>query len=323
MEWGMAIANEEATMKMKRTSGFTVIELLVAIALGLVILAGLFRTFKVQHDSYVVQDQVAAMQQNLRAAMYMITRDLQMAGWYTNFDRNNHNIDWDGLTGQENFRPLLIPHDNNSTAGDGVNNGTDMLVIVKAAEGSGRAIVGNDMAEGTSIDAGILTLGGFGATNKYGLLVKNDLRTADFFELDSFNAPKWSLSENYLSGDTVFRTDIIVYKINNDPITGRPTLYRQNFGNNSGAQPVAENIENLQVRYYLQNDPIPKDTLSSSTQATVRAVEVILLGRTAFPQRGFRDTKTYNFANNPNPTPNDNYRRKVLSTIVKTRNVGL
>ena len=75
----MAIGNEEATMEIKRNSGFTLIELLVAVALGLVILAGLFRTFKVQQDSYVIQDQVSAMQQNLRAAMYMITRDLQMA----------------------------------------------------------------------------------------------------------------------------------------------------------------------------------------------------------------------------------------------------
>ncbi len=37
----------------------TIIELLVAIALGMVILAGLFRTFKVQQDSYVMQDQIS------------------------------------------------------------------------------------------------------------------------------------------------------------------------------------------------------------------------------------------------------------------------
>ena len=79
----------------------------------------------------------------------------------------------------------------------------------------------------------------------------------------------------------------------------------------------------MQVRYYLQNDSVPKDTLTLATQARVRAVEVILVGRTALPQRGYRDTETYNFANNPNPNPNDNYRRKILSTIVKTRNVGL
>ena len=322
-------------MKMRENSGFTMIELLIAIALGLVLLAGLYKTFRTQHDTYVVQDQVAAMQQNLRAAMYLITRDLQMAGWYTNFDRNNHNIDWDGLTGQENFKPLLIPHDNHPTSGDGVNNKTDMLVIVKGGD-ERRTLTAGETASGTNITLSNRLLDGDSTpdlnntTRKYGLLVKSDLRTADFFIVDAASGSitnQWALSENYTSGDTVFRTDIIIYKVNNDPATGRPTLYRQNLGNDNGSQPVAENIENMQVRYYLENDTAPKngDQINLTNQARIRAVEVILVGRTAFPQRGFRDTETYNFANNEAPylNPGDNYRRKVLSTIVKTRNVGL
>jgi len=90
-------ATRTAASPSRTVAGFTLIELLVAVALGMVILAGLFRTFKVQHDSYVVQDQVSAMQQNLRAAMYLITRDLQMAGYYTNFDRNTRQLDWNYL----------------------------------------------------------------------------------------------------------------------------------------------------------------------------------------------------------------------------------
>lgn len=309
-------------MKVKENSGFTLIELLVAIALGLVILAGLFRVFKVQQDAYVVQDQVAAMQQNLRAAMYLITRDLQMAGWYTNFDRNNRSISLGDLP-TKTGRPLLFSANNGE--GGNINAGTDALVILKAATGSGRTIVGADEAGGTSIDAGILTLGGLDSTNnKYGLLVKNDLRSADFFELNpATNAPKWTLAENYLSGDTVFRTDIIIYKIKNDAVSGRPTLYRNNLGNSNGDQPVAENIENMQVRYQLTNGSWENALTTSKPSQQVRAIEVILVGRTAFPQRGFRDTETYNFADNPNPNPNDNYRRKVLSTTIKTRNVGL
>ena len=325
-------------MDMKKNAGFTLVELLVAIALGLVLLAGLYKTFRTQHDTYVVQDQVAAMQQNLRAAMYLITRDLQMAGWYTNFDRNNHNIDWndqdgdnDPSTNPENGKPLVFAADNNSTAGDDINDGTDMLVIVKGGD-ERRTLTAGETALGTNISLSNRLLDGDATpdlntdSRKYGLLVKNDLRTADFFIVDTASGSitnPWPLSDSYLSGDTVFRTDIIIYKINDDATSGRPTLYRRNLGNDNGYQPVAENIENMQVRYYLQNDSVPKDTLTLATQARVRAVEVILVGRTALPQRGYRDTETYNFANNPNPNPNDNYRRKILSTIVKTRNVGL
>lgn len=324
-------------MKNERESGFTLVELLIAIALGLVILGGLFQTFRTQHDTYIVQDQVAAMQQNLRAAMYLITRDLQMAGWYSNFDRNNHNIDWDDQDGDndpatnpENGRPLLFSADNNATSGDGINDGTDMLVIVKGSEAR-RTLTPGESASGTSITISDYNLDGDGvadlnnSSRKYGLLVKSDLRTADMFVVDTTSGSitnPWTLGDSYLSGDTVFRTDIIVYKIDDDATSGRPTLYRRNLGNDNGYQPVAESIDNMQVRYQLTNGTW-MNSIGITNQAQVRAVEVILVGRTALPQKGFTDTETYNFANNPVPTPNDNFRRKVLSTIVKTRNVGL
>lgn len=317
-------------MNMKKNAGFTLVELLIAMALGLILLGGLYQTFRTQHDTYIVQDQVAAMQQNLRAAMYLITRDLQMAGWYTNFDRNNHSIDWDDLDGDrnhltntENFRPLLVSHDNNAAAGDDIRDGTDMLVIVKAETGSNRTMGGSETAGGTTINIDRTASGLNNTTSKYGLLVKTDLSSADFFVVNSASGTitnPWALNQNYLSGDTVFRTDIIVYKIDED--ANRPTLRRGNLGAWNGYQEVAENIENMQVRYQLNNGTWVND-VDITNQGQVRAVEVILVGRTAFPQRGFTDPETYSFANNPNPTPGGNYRRKVLSTIVKTRNVGL
>lgn len=307
-------------MKIRTNSGFTLVELLVAIALGLVILAGLFQTFRTQHDTYIVQDQVAAMQQNLRAAMYLITRDLQMAGWYSNFDRSNHSIVLnDADLGTANGRPLLFSENNSPGTNGSINLGTDALVILKAAAGTGGTISGGATAVGSSIDNAILALSGLdAANNKYGLLVKSDLRNADFFDV---NSP--SLSDNYLSGDLVFRADIIIYKVNNDA-AGRPTLFRRNLGNDNGYQPVAENIDNMQVSYQL-NDGAWVNTLTPANQARVRAVEVTLVGRTAHPQRMYTDTNTYNFSNDPaaNYTPNDAFRRKALSTTIKTRNVGL
>jgi len=316
-------------MKIRSNSGFTLVELLVAIALGLVILAGLFQTFRTQHDTYIVQDQVAAMQQNLRAAMYLITRDLQMVGWYSNFDRNNRTIDLDDLD-ERTGRLLILSEDNSDGAGGNINAGTDAMVIVKAGS-ENRELIGGEWASGASIILSNRNLGGSTGTDlnndskKYGLLVKSDLRAADFFVVDTPSGPITNegnlLNENYLEGDLVFRADIIIYKVSNDASSGRPMLYRRNLGNDNGYQIVAENIENMQVRYWLSNGNWV-DALTNN-QGQVRAVEVILVGRTAQRQRGYTDTNTYDFANNPNPTPNDNFRRKVLSKIVKTRNVGL
>ena len=61
--------------------GFTLVELIVAMAMTGIVMAAIYSTYKSQQDSYVAQEQVAEMQQNLRAALYMMARDIRMAGF--------------------------------------------------------------------------------------------------------------------------------------------------------------------------------------------------------------------------------------------------
>ena len=316
---------------MGKQAGFTIIELLVAVALGLVILAGLFRTFKVQHDTYVVQDQVSAMQQNLRAAMYMITRDLQMAGYYTNFDRNNRQLDWNDLDGDSNpanntesGRPLIFAVNNASASGIKAN--TDVIIIVKAGS-EGRTLTGGEGASAGVISLSTRDFDADGTADlnntgkKFGVLVKQDLSFADFFQVDSASGtinPPGGLTENYTSGDTVYRTDVIIYRVTDDAT--RPCLVRKNLGDDTGYQVVAENIDNLQFRYQLNDGTWTNDP--TGNQVRVRAVEVLLVARTAFAQRGYRDTSSITFGTET-ISVNDSYRRKTLNSLVKTRNVGL
>ena len=60
--------------------GFTLVELLVGMAVSLLAMGAIYSTFLSQHKSYLVQDQTAAMQQNLRAAMFYMQREIRMAG---------------------------------------------------------------------------------------------------------------------------------------------------------------------------------------------------------------------------------------------------
>jgi len=306
--------------------GFTLVELMVALAISLVVMGSIFLTFKSQQDSYVIQDQITAMQQNLRSAMYMLTRDIQMAGYYTNFDADQYTMDWDDLDGDtEPIRPLIFGQ-NNVAGGSGVKNNTDEIVIVKASS-EGRPLVAGEDATAGTITLTTRDLDGDGDDDlnntgkKYGLLVKEDLSTAEFFEVDSASGainPPGGLAQNYGEGDLIFRADVVIYRIDEDATN--PSLRRRNLGSDNGYRVIAENIDNIQFRYLLNDGTWTNNP--AGQVPNVRAVEISLLARTAKINRGYTDTNTYNIGD-VSQTPNDAYRRKLLSSKVKTRNIGL
>ena len=61
--------------------GFTLIELMIALVLGAIVIGAIYSTYIVQQRSYTVQETVAEMQQNIRAAMMVMARDIRMAGY--------------------------------------------------------------------------------------------------------------------------------------------------------------------------------------------------------------------------------------------------
>jgi type IV pilus assembly protein PilW len=81
---GVRITRSERT-KMKALtkdgSGFTLVELLVAMMIGAVVLSGIYAAYRRQLGIYVVQEQVVEMQQNARYAMFYMTRAVRMAGF--------------------------------------------------------------------------------------------------------------------------------------------------------------------------------------------------------------------------------------------------
>ena len=62
-------------------SGFTLIELMIAMAMGLIILGALSSTFIIQRKTYAIQEQTVEMVQTARAAMDMMGREIRMAGY--------------------------------------------------------------------------------------------------------------------------------------------------------------------------------------------------------------------------------------------------
>ena len=65
---------------MRSQKGFTLVELMVTMAIMAVVMAGVYSAYYSQQQSYVVQEQVSEMQQNLRGAMYFMAKEIRMAG---------------------------------------------------------------------------------------------------------------------------------------------------------------------------------------------------------------------------------------------------
>jgi type IV pilus assembly protein PilW len=65
--------------------GMSLIELLVALVICGMVVAGIYRVFIAQSRAYTVQDQVVEVQQSVRSAMEILLRDLRMTG----FDYDN------------------------------------------------------------------------------------------------------------------------------------------------------------------------------------------------------------------------------------------
>ena len=65
----------------RNNKGFTLIELMIVIVIALVVMAGTYYAFEFQHRTYITEEEITDMQQNLRAAMLMLERDIRWAGF--------------------------------------------------------------------------------------------------------------------------------------------------------------------------------------------------------------------------------------------------
>jgi type IV pilus assembly protein PilW len=68
-------------LQLKKTEGFTLTELMVAMGIGMVMLAAVTTTFMSQTKIYNAQEQINEMEQNARGVLDIIAREAKMAGY--------------------------------------------------------------------------------------------------------------------------------------------------------------------------------------------------------------------------------------------------
>jgi len=95
-------------------NGFTLVELIVSIAISGIVLAAITATFISQSRSYDAQAQINGMQQAARVAMDMITREVRMAG-YDPTSSSNFGIVACSATSIQITADVLVPADGLTT----------------------------------------------------------------------------------------------------------------------------------------------------------------------------------------------------------------
>lgn len=98
---------------MNNKKGFTLIELMVTMAISSIVLAGIYAAYQAQVRSHVTQQAVLDIQQNLRSSMHFMQHSIRMAG-YDPVGVPAANIGF-----QANFSAFGPPHDASGATTDG------------------------------------------------------------------------------------------------------------------------------------------------------------------------------------------------------------
>ncbi|MDH5324192.1 MAG: PilW family protein [Gammaproteobacteria bacterium] len=272
-------------LSFKTQSGLSLTETMVALAISLILLAGVMQILMSNKQSHRVQEAFARLQENGRFAMQFITRDLRMAGYMgcASLDTEPGNIvdlnqdgaadliasfSGNGLQGKEYADLPLALSDTVSLTTTNVVAGTDIVLIKHASR------------TGVRLDDPVPTISGqlkLDATTASGMfqpgdiLFVTDCEQADVFAATSTNAVGAAyveiahastlnlspphLSKAYTTEAEVMKMQASAYYIANNS-AGVPSLFKYSLGNADtlNSQELVEGIEDLQVLYGVDSD---------------------------------------------------------------------
>ena len=269
-----------------RSRGFSLIELMVAMVIGLLLLGGLVILMVNSKKNYATQDYSARLQENARFAIHFLSYDIRMAGYYgcSNDIINDTNI------------KAIAPVDSSSGSPDGITitygepyqPGTEITLDPSAYDAYGDP----DKLFVTSIpqewkDGDTLVIGDCGSASiadiaAGGINPADNSVTLDLSKTSASSLGRIYDPSNVAGGPITVRLLVSNdYTIAKDSTTGVPTLMRNN-------QPLVEGVENMQLLY--QSLTGGAFVTGASPPSNVAAVQLAML---------VRSVSNENLENNP------------------------
>ena len=317
-------------------SGFSLIELMIAITIGLIILAALSALFISQTNMRNELDKSNRMIDNGRYALELLSENIRLAGFYDGYAPSGTASATpqpctlsgsSGITNATTNINVLLHHVqgyNAATASSAIasppcsltslKNGSDILVLRRTSTSSVLATAAvattayfqvSNCATDVVPPSYKLALGSAGFTT----LRKRNCSTAS--DLRLFVEQTYFVSPNNVAGD------------------GIPTLKRVEL-DPAGAfvtTPLVEGIEYMQVEYGLDtnSDGVADSNTDAPTAAdwpNAVSIKIYIISRNIETTKSYTDTKTYSLglAGTYTPASADHYKRHAYSQLIRLVN---
>lgn len=189
-----------------RQQGLTLIELMIALLLGAVLLAGILQIFGSTKQTYRMQDNMSRMQENGRFAMDFISKDIRMAGFWgcanpATIEKklNDGNAAFDVFTRTDltfKLNPTALAGQDNDNTNASIVDGTDSITLNGA------------LAPGVSLTIPAVGLTNpLSVTNNSGLVVDSfvlisDCTSGDIFQITDVTTGSSSDTITHGSGNS-------------------------------------------------------------------------------------------------------------------------
>lgn len=281
-------------MKMTEKNGFTIVELMIALLISGIVMGSIGTLFVSYQKQQTLQGEVTEMQQEVRVALEIATREIRHAG----HDTTAANTAGAGFVVATPFR-LQFTMDLTDNAGTGAPDGD----VADANEDVTYSFAAADDAGDNGIaDAGVAA---FGRNSGGGLQDISSNIHAIAFAYATDRTSNGMLELNGVSNEVIWAV----------PDGGGGWIDLDTDG--SG---VIDAVDGQVV--------VVPGMLADATQLQqIRAVKVWILARTSRGDAGYIDNVNYKVgANLINPSvvnANDNFRRRLMTVDVRCRNMGL
>ena len=272
--------------KLKKQRGTSFLEVMIALAIMGVITTAIFKLYIASHKNYIVQEEVQFTQQNARASIDELARQIRMAGY-------DLPLGMDAIT-SANTDPDTITINYRS-------NNCETYLSAPMPQPSAELKCATDIS--CFYDG------------QWVYIFEPDSGGGEWFEITEVQKEAFHIQHNTMSLSKKYNIDAILITLNsvkffldNTTNPDNPTLMMQLMG--QAPQIYADNIIDLQFQYRMKNGTLLDSVILADD---LREVLISVTGRSLN-----EDVDFDNFG-----VTDDSYRYRTFNTSVFLRNVGI